>query len=466
MKGDFPLISTDIEVLWRTALADIELQISPANFATWFRHTKILAKQGGEIIIGVPSGFTKEWLENKYHKYILRSLRALDPEIKEVCYAIGSVKLPSAVPGRTRWEKGEGDQNLDEHWQLPIDESPINKITNLNLKYTFDSFVVGPSNEIAYAAAQAILSQPGTLYNPFFIYGGVGLGKTHLLHALGNALANQHKKVLYLTSEQFVNDFVFCLRNKRMGEFKERYRKLDVFLVDDVQFIAGKETTQEEFFHTFNALYSENKQVVLSSDRLPQAIPTLEDRLRSRFEGGMITDVGSPTFEMRLAILQKKCRDKNISLSQETLHFIAEHVQRNVRELEGALNVLRASPRHSSLDTLSAEEARNILKGILKRPNVNIHYKSLIQTVADFYQTTEKDMLGKNRRKEVAHARQVAMYAMRELLHSSYPFIGRVIGGRDHTTVMHAYQKIHKEIQTSEDFREEFSLIRQKISLV
>ncbi|MBI2462932.1 MAG: chromosomal replication initiator protein DnaA [Candidatus Spechtbacteria bacterium] len=448
--------------LWQAALADIELQISPANYITWFRNTSITAKNDGEVIIAVPSGFAKEWLENKYHKHILKAIRTLAPEIKEISYIINARKNPLTQNTRVRLITPQQMQKTNLY-ELPLERIVVNKETGLNSKYTFDSFIVGSSNVIAHAAAQAIIKQPGTLYNPLFIYGGVGLGKTHLLQAIGNEFFQKGKKIRYLSSEHFLNDLVVSMRNKKMDEFKARYRKIDALIIDDIQFIAGKVTTQEEFFHTFNTLYENNKQIILSSDRPPQSIATLEERLRSRFEGGMIADISYPEYEMRLAILQAKCKEKNLNLHLSILQFIAEQIQRNMRELEGALNILLTSKANEPDRQITLEDTKKALRGIVKNSRPLITHKVITAAVSGFYNIKEKEILSKNRRKELAHARQVIMYAMREVIHTSYPLIGKTLGGRDHTTVMHACNKIAEKLKKDEFFREEFEIIKQKI---
>ncbi len=446
---------SNLQELWKATLAELQLQVSPANYVTWFTNTKITNLKDGEVVISVPSGFTKEWLENKYHKYILRSLRSMNPEIKGVRYCIVSnTASDQPKPSRLSIPAIEKEQPSLESFRA-------HKETNLNPRYTFDSFVVGSSNDMVFAASQAIVKSPGTLYNPFFVYGGVGLGKTHLLQALGNELAKKDKKVCYLTSEKFTNDLITALRNKKMPQFKERYRKLDVLIIDDIQFIAGKESTQEEFFHTFNELYEKNKQIIISSDSLPRAISTLEDRLRSRFEGGMIVDVGYPDYEMRVAVLKKKCEEKNIPLPMEVLAYIAEHIQKNIRELEGALLILAAS--QTPHQNFTVQEAQRLLKNIIRSPRVLITHKNLLKIVADFYNLTEKDLLSTTRRQEITQARQVTMYMMRDLFHNSYPFIGKLFGGKDHTTVMHACEKIKERLREDETFQQEFEIIKQRI---
>lgn len=446
---------SNLQELWKATLADLQLQVSPANYVTWFTNTKITNLKDGEVIISVPSGFTKEWLENKYHKYILRSLRSLDPEIKGVSYCI--VSKTNTDPPKT----SRSLPSNTEKQQPSLESFRADKETNLNPRYTFDSFVVGGSNDMVFAAAQAIVKSPGTLYNPFFIYGGVGLGKTHLLQAIGNELSNNNKRVCYLTSEKFTNDLVRSLRNKKMDQFKDRYRKVDVLIIDDIQFIAGKETTQEEFFHTFNALYEKNKQIIISSDSVPRAISTLEDRLKSRFEGGMIADVGYPDYEMRMAILQKKCEERKIPISPGVLAFIAEHIQKNVRELEGALIILGASK--TKPQELTPAEAQRLLKNIIRAPRVLITHKNLLKLVAEFYSLSEKDLLSSTRRQEIARARQITMYMMREMFHNSYPFIGKLFGGKDHTTVIHACEKIRRQLREDELFQQEYEELKQRV---
>ncbi len=446
---------SNLQELWKATLADLQLQVSPANYVTWFTNTKITSLKDGEVVISVPSGFTKEWLENKYHKYILRSLRSMDPEIKGINYCITSKAASDAA------KPLHSALSAPEKEQPSLESFRANKETNLNPRYTFDSFVVGSSNEMVFSASQAIMKSPGTLYNPFFIYGGVGLGKTHLLQALGNEFFNKNKKVCYLTSEKFTNDLMKSLRNKKMDQFKERYRKLDVLIIDDIQFIAGKERTQEEFFHTFNALYEKDKQIIISSDSLPRSISTLEDRLRSRFEGGMIADVGYPDYEMRVVILKKKCEEKNMPFPQDVLEFVAEHIQKNIRELEGALLILAASKIQPQ--ALTVQDTQRLLKNIIRSPRVLISHKNLLKIVADFYNLTEKDLLGPTRRQEIAHARQITMYMMRELFHNSYPFIGKMFGGKDHTTVIHACTKVKERLRDDESFQQEFEVIKQRI---
>lgn len=445
--------------LWKTALNEIELQISKANFVTWFKNTYITSKKNGVVSIAVPNGFSKEWLENKYNKYILKALRNNANEVKEVRYVIENKKPPVQTLGSE--EKVKGVEKDLQDTQLAFEEFQVDKKTNLNPKYTFNSFVVGSSNELAYAAAQSIVKKPGTMYNPLFLYGGVGLGKTHILQAVGNKLS-QKKSVIYLSSEQFTSEFISAIQNEGAQNFKNKYRTKDVLIIDDVQFIAGKEQTQEEFFHTFNALHEQNKQIILSSDRPPKAIPTLEERLRSRFEGGMLVDIGYPDYETRVAILKSKMKDKNISLKDDIIDYIAKNIQKNVRELEGALNLVVAASKLNK-DDVSLERVKKILSHITQKSKKPISHKKVFQVISDFYEVEEKDLVGKNRKREVVHPRQVAMYLMRTETNSSYPFIGEKFGGKDHTTVIHACEKVDAALKENPSVEEEVSFIKQQL---
>ena len=450
------------EGLWQSVLGEIELNISRANFITWFRETGILKIKDGLATVGVPNGFSKEWLENKYNKIIMRALRNLSPNIKELKFIINQ----------------GGAQSLMEHVVQPqpkkeslaaqgqsFYEFEVDKETNLNPKYTFENFIVGSFNELAQAAAKAVINGPGEVYNPLFVYGGVGLGKTHLLQAVGNSVVEKYKrrkKVKYTSSEKFTSELVNALHNGRIEDFKESYRQTDVLIIDDVQFLAGKEKTQEEFFHTFNFLYQKNKQIILSSDRPPKAISTLEERLRSRFEGGMIADISYPDLETRMAILKIKTEEKRVALPDDILNYIANNIQKNIRELEGALNRVIASMKLSNAQ-IDLEQVAKILNNIITSPKKITNYRNIIQVVAEFYDVATNDLINRCRRKEVVYPRQVAMYLMREELKKSFPFIGEKLGGRDHTTVMYACDKLNKEIESNELLQQELSLIRERI---
>jgi len=442
--------------LWQAVLAQAQLSISQANFATWFKSTEIVSQEGNWVTVSVPNSFAKEWLENKYGKTILKILHSLDEEIKEVKYIVGKTELKTF--------RRTPAVSLQEIGQLEFQEFKIDKETNLNPRYTFENFIVGPFNELPQAAAWAISKNPGFVYNPLFIYGGVGLGKTHLLEAIGNEVIKNfsQKKVQYIPSEKFTAGVVTSIRNHEIESFKSKYRAIDVLILDDVQFLAGKEKTQEEFFHTFNFLYEKNKQIVLSSDRPPKAIPALAERLRSRFEGGMIADIGYPDYETRIAILKAKSQERKIEFAEEVLNYIASNIQRNIRELEGALNRLTAYQKlNNQLPT--PEVAKSLLKNLFLSPAKVVTPKKIIQAVAEFYDLREKDLSSSSRRKEIVNPRQIAMYLLREELKTSYPFIGRKFGGKDHTTAIHSCEKVLKELEVNENLNDEINLIKQRI---
>jgi len=443
------------EELWQAVLAQIQLNISQANFATWFKNTEINSFKEGKVIVSVPNSFVKEWLENKYNKAIFKILHDLSEGIKDVKYIIGrsNLKIIKTAP-----------IVLPETDQLEFQEFKIDKETNLNPRYTFDSFVVGPFNELPHAAAVAVAKNPGFVYNPLFIYGGVGLGKTHILQAIGNEIIKNFnkKKVKYLSSEKFTSEVVSAIRNHKIDAFKQKYRDVDVLIIDDIQFLAGKEKTQEEFFHVFNVLYESNKQIILSSDRPPKAISSLAERLRSRFEGGMTADISFPDFETRMAIIKNKAQEKKVELPEEVYQYIASVIQKNIRELEGAINRLIAYQKLNNQQP-DTEVAKTLLKNILSAPPKIITPKKIIQTVAEFYDLKEKDLLISSRKKEIVRPRQIAMYLLREELKNSFPSIGRKFNGKDHTTAIHSYKKIIKEIEKDKKLGEEIILIKEKV---
>lgn len=459
----------NLNELWKAALGEIELQVSRANFKTWLQNTSITNKKDGVVTVAVPNSFTKEWLENKYHKFILRSLRNLESEIKEVNYQIKQNVIKEDFKDKNviREENGAIRKQLD------FQELNVNALTNLNPRYTFDNFIVGPSNELAQAAALAVTKNLGKKYNPLFIYGGVGLGKTHLIQALGNQVKkeSQSKKVKYVASERFTSEVVAALRSGSLrpndiDDFKKRWREIDLLIIDDIQFLAGKEKTQEEFFHTFNALYDAGKQIVLSSDRPPKSIQTLEERLRSRFEGGMTADISYPDLETRIAILKSKAGEKGVVLSDEIFEYVAQNIKKNIRELEGALNRLIAANHQLNQKGLNLNDTKKILNSILNTPKKSTNLKNIIKAVAEFYDVSEKELLERSRKKEIVKPRQVIMYLLREELKSSFPFIGLKIGGRDHTTAIHACEKIKKEIELDSNLNDEINLIKEKLYLI
>lgn len=457
--------------LWQAALGEIELNVSKANFITWFNGTKILDNRNGTIIITVPSAFNKDWLENKYNKVILKALRNISPDVKKVEFIIFTDKTKQTK--NTKIQKDESkspvyssDLLKEQSSFQEINETKIDKETNLNPKYTFDNFIVGSFNDLAFAAAQAIIKNLGQAYNPLFIYGGVGLGKTHLLQSIGNEVIknyNGQKKVKYLSGEKFTTELIDALTNRTMQSFKEYYRRnTDVLIVDDIQFIAGKEKVQEEFFHTFNNLYQKNKQIIISSDRPPTAISTLEDRLKSRFGGGMIVDISYPDLETRVAILKIKIKEHCFDLSNDILIYIANQSSKNIRELEGILNriIINAKIRNIIPTESQIKKDLNYLTINSKKKT---NYKTIIEAVANFYDIDLDYLVNKSRKKEVVWPRQIAMFLLREEIKSSFPFIGEKLGGRDHTTVMYACEKLKKQLNIDEALRQEINLIKEKI---
>jgi len=438
--------------LWQTILGELEILVSRANFITWFKDTSIELRKKNQVIISVPNGFTKEWLENKYHKLILKAIQNFYPNIHQVQYIIGKTKSPILT-------------KISKPTIITTPDLNILEKSSLNPRYTFENFVIGSSNELAQAASAAVAQNPGKAYNPLFIYGGVGLGKTHLLQSIGNEILNldTSKKIQYVTSEKFTNELIEAIRHRATKDFKDKYRENDLLIIDDVQFIGGKETTQEEFFHTFNALYENNKQIVLSSDRPPKAIHTLEERLRSRFEGGMIADITLPNLETRLAILKNKLAEKKTSLPENVLEYIAANIQNNIRELEGALNKLIAHC-HIQNKPIEFKQAVQILSGLVSRPSHKlVKPKDIVKIVSDFYGVTMKSLFDKGRKREIVKPRQIAMYLMRKETKSSYPSIGEELGKRDHTTAIHAFEKINKQVQNDETLEQEINLIKEKI---
>ena len=448
------------EELWKAVLGEMELSLSRANFITWFKNTSVLSRDKNTVVVSVPNGFIKEWLENKFNKKILESVRNQNPEVREVRYAVGRPKVELA---KHDFSNIILERELESRATSEIDKD-VDRTTNLNKKYAFESFVVGSNNELAHAACLAVTKNLGKLYNPLFLYGGVGLGKTHLLQAIGNKILSENntKSILYISAERFTGSIMEALINKTIEDLKTKYSQLDVLMIDDIQFIAGKERTQEIVFTIFNELHGKNKQVVLSSDRPPKAIPALEERLRSRFEGGMIADIGIPDFETRFAILKQKSHEKNYDFDNETLSYIATHIQNNVRELEGALNRVGAfSQIYNRVPDI--KEVKNILNTYLASPYRKTSPQSILKAVADFYNISSNDLLKRSRKKEVVKPRQVAMFLLREETKLSFPEIGQKLGGRDHSTVIHACEKVKYESSVDEPLKQELVLIRERV---
>jgi len=450
----------NFEKLWRDALFEIEPNVSKANFSTWFKDTYISKYEDGVVTINVPNDFVKEWLSTKYYKFVISSLRNLNPSIRHADYLIVSRPPQTNQPEKKSYFK----QQRNNEEQLGFQELNTDTEANLNPKYTFDSFVVASFNEVAHSAAAAVSKNIGNLYNPLFIYGGVGLGKTHLLQAIGNETKknNPAVKVQYLTSEKFANDYVLSIQNKNIHIFKEKYRKYNLLIVDDIQFFSDKLKIQEEFFHVFNALYDGNNQIIFSSDKPPQYIVGLEDRLKSRFEGGMMVDISQPSLEERMAILRVKMQQRGYLISDEIIDFIAKNIKENIRELEGALNSVigQSKIRGRVLGLVDVEE---ILKRKIKPVRV-VTADSVIKIIANYYNMEEKKLNEKTRRQEIVKPRQIAMYLLRNDLNTSYPYIGRRLGQKDHTTAIHAYKKITHDIKNDKKLEQEINNIREMIS--
>ncbi len=450
--------------LWQAVLGEIELSVSRGNFVTWFKNTCLLKQTEDSIVIGVPNIFIKNQLEKKYGDLIAETLRKNGVDVKRIEYKMSSAaqsKLPAAPPDAAH-ERSDSPQQRPA--TKPEGSSLVHSYRQgLNERYTFDSFIVGASNELAFAACQAVSQQPGTRYNPLFLYGGVGIGKTHLIQAVGNVLARRdpNARVLYISTEQFVQEFVDALRFRKTADFTSYYRTADVLIVDDLQFIAGKEKVQEEFFHTFNALHQANKQIIISADKPPKDIPTLEDRLRSRFTGGMSIDMQIPDFETRCAIVQAKAQNHQIELSQDVIEHLASNVQTNIRELEGALNQLLAFCEMRGLEP-SLAIASSLLSVNKTRPK-HLSAKQIIERTARHFQIPIEDIVGPKRDKDIVVPRQVAMYMLRSELHLSFPKIARELGRKDHTTAIHSVDKIERESRVDASLRMAIAEIKEHL---
>jgi len=455
--------------VWQSVLAEFELKVSKASFSTWFQNTGIgeINEEEGKVCICVPNSFIKSWLEKKYHNEIKKLLEEKsDLQIREVEYEIekkNKIQDMKCQPDQTP-EVSTPDNPQFAHKEKK-DKKEVAEEYGISRKYNFETFVVGKGNELAHAAAKAVAEEPGKAYNPLFIYGDVGLGKTHLLQAIANEILNKnkHQEILYVSAEKFTSEYVGSVKEGAADEFKDRYRDVNLLLIDDIQFISGKEQTQEEFFHTFNSLYQSDKQIVISSDRPPKSIPALEERLQSRFEWGMIADVDSPDLETRVAILEKKCQQKDFEINQELLELIATLVQSNIRELEGALNKIIAY--HQLKNFKPTEDSIKSVLDSFKSQNQRktLTPKEILETVADFFDIELEDILGKSRKKKYSLPRQIAMFLLREELDMSYPEIGNELGGRDHTTAIHGYEKIEKKVEENLDLKEDVELVKQRL---
>ena len=436
------------EQAWQATLGQLQMEMPRATFDTWVRDVDLLAYEDGAFILGVQNAYARDWLENRLLSTVKRVLAGVMGRTVEVRFTVWQGETAE-----------EDSSKVAEGEETSAERSAAHRL--LNPRYTFDTFVVGPSNRLAHAAAQAVAENPARAYNPLFVYGGVGLGKTHLLHAVGNSAVTSGLQVLYVTSEEFTNDLINSIRNHTTDAFRERYRRIDVLLIDDIQFIAGKESTQEEFFHTFNALHGQDRQLVISSDRPPKALVTLEERLRSRFEWGLTADIQPPDFETRLAILRSKAERAARQVRPEYLEMIARRVQSNIRELEGALTRILAFSDLSGVP-LSTELVEMTLAELMPRGSM-LTPDRIISAVADHFGIDEDRLLSRDRSQQVALPRQVAMFLIREETDASLPQIGDVLGGRDHTTVMYGCDKIAARLETDDALRRQVIAVRERL---
>jgi len=445
----------DNKKLWDSVLVEMELNLSKPNFNTWFKDTYILKQEDGAVYLSVPNTFVQDWLGSKFHNTILKCLRGLSSAAQSLHYIISKEDSKEKVQVVEKPLARKFSSTIE----LPIQDVYINKEDNLNPRYTFESFVVGPFNEFAYAASQAIIKKPGIVYNPLFIYGNTGHGKTHLIQAVGNHIKNgSSRKVFYTTSEKFGQEYVNALQQNKPNFFKEKYRKYDVLIMDDIQFFSGKMKIQEELFHLFNHLYENNKQIIFSSDKHPGLIQDLEDRLKSRFSAGMIVDIPTPDNESRAAIIRNKSAVSPYPVSKEIIDYIAYGVTGNIRELEGIVNSIVCQSQMKERE-VTLNEVKGFIKNTVK-PKKLVSTKEVVKTVAEFYNIEEQLIYDKTRKKEVIKPRQIIMYILREDFNISYPAIGEKLGGRDHTTVMHSCEKIKNDMRADDMLIAEINQLR------
>lgn len=441
---------------WLKALNLLEKKISKPTLKTWFNNVEPYQFFNGTLKISVPNKLVKSWLESKFHILLLKTIKEIIPELKNIEYVINDNNSNRHYQRRFILKK------ISYQQKLTIFE--VNPSTNLNPKYRFENFVVGSNNELAFAAAQGVVNNLGEKFNPLFIYGGVGLGKTHLLQAIGNEVIRKYgltKKVRYATTEQFTNDLINSLKNQNIDEFRQKFREVDVLILDDVHFLSGKNKSQEELFHTFNELYNLKKQIVFSSDRPPRVIPDIEERLQSRFEGGLVVDITPPDYETRLAILKIKNQEKNYFLPENILEILAQKITKNIRELEGGLNYIAF--KLSRLNNYDDEKISYLINEYLRQNIKKISYKKIIKIVADFYNLKDEDLLKKIRKKEVIKPRQILIYLLREIGKFSYSSIGELLNKRDHSTILYSYEKIDKELKEDFDLFQEIEILKEKI---
>ncbi len=455
-------MNSQLNEIWQLTLAELSKDLNKPSFETWFNLTKPVSLDNCCLVIEVPNDFTKEWFETRYREQIVQALREITTEEHRVSFIVASEfqdDTDPVAPAEAFHQYGDLTSPLQGDSQLKH-----KYISSFNPRYTFDTFVVGACNRLSHAASLAVAESPARAYNPLFIYGGVGLGKTHLLHAIGqySLLNHEFKRVFYFSSEKFTNEFINSIRDNKTLDFRNKYRSMDILLIDDIQFLAGKEQTQEEFFHTFNALHDNNKQIIISSDRPPKEIPTLEDRLRSRFEWGLITDLQTPDLETRTAILKKKALSDGIDIPEDVLQHIAAKVITNIRELEGAL--IRIVAYASLLESpVTLELTEKALQDIIFTKQKDITIKNIINVTADNFNIQTEEVLSKKRTQDIALTRQVAMYLCRVLTDFSLPKIGEEFGGRDHTTVLHAFNKIDTLVTKNSDLKNRIEMIKNNI---
>jgi chromosomal replication initiator protein len=451
--------------VWRAVLGEIELTLSPGNYMTWFKNSRLLKINHKEAVIGVSNIFVKQTLEKKYVKLINDTLRKNGYNNLDIKFKIHTTSDKPAEENNNVQTLYHNSKTRPTNKQTASSRSELTHSyrRGLNEKYTFETFIVGSGNELAHAACQAIAQNPGTKYNPLFVYGGVGIGKTHLIQAVGNEVLknNSNARIVYISTEQFVQEFLDAIRYKKNTSFAGHYRSADVLIVDDIQFIAGKEKTQEEFFHTFNALHQANKQIIISSDKPPNSIPTLEDRLRSRFAWGMSIDMQTPDFETRCAIIQTKAGQNNTTLPQPVVEFLANHIQSNIRELEGALNQVMAFCEMRNLKP-TVEVCQSLL-GSPKNRTRHVNARHIVEKTARHFNITTDDIIGSKRDKYIVVPRQVAMYLLRNELKLSFPNIARELGRKDHTTAMHSYKKIEKDSVLDPFIRDSITEIKSRL---
>ncbi len=454
----------DLSGLWRSVLGELELNTSGAEFNTWFKELEIIALNEEKITIGVKNSFVKNQMRKKYADKIKSALKNNNIDAKIIDYVVVSTGKKTVVNRETTATPSNQPSTQSPVTNLISNSRVSSQTSGLNPRYTFDNFIVGGSNDLAHAACQAVASNPGVKYNPLFLYGGVGLGKTHLMQAVGNEIIknNPNARVLYITIETFVSEFIAHTRAKKTTGFSEKYRNVDVLIVDDMQFIAGKEKTQEEFFHTFNELHQNNKQIIISSDKPPKSIPTLTDRLKSRFEWGMAIDIQMPDFETRCAIIEAKAALSNVTLEKETVEYIASNIKTNVRELEGALNQLLAYAEMRQI-TPDISIAEGLLGSVRSSRPQHITPKNIIDKTAKYFQISASEICSAKRSKDIVMPRQIAMYLLRSELHLSFPRIASELGRKDHTTAMHSIEKIEKASKLDLVVREQINEIREKI---